>query len=236
LQEQRAVEEELPEGVEKVAAGTVDEVRGFGEGEETTKEGKEGEGDTLKDERTEACEELEEEGEPVGLKGERADEREQRVKELEDEVMEEGQVPKPEYQTIELMELLTGPQRRERREKTGVKIPERKFLNEDRDIQLPDAPPPAPVEMMETEEPARGIQGSFHGRETWDVTFKVGDKVRIEQMLQNTQGELEKPIEQECSVKRFFDIMETWPPNIRSFKFQNDVIPSLLKKVLQEGC
>jgi hypothetical protein len=108
LQEQRAIEEELPEGVEKVATETVDEVRGFGEGEETTKEGKEGEGDTLKDTRTEAREELEEEGAPVGLKGERADERERRVEESEDEVMEEGQAPEPEYQTIELMELLIG--------------------------------------------------------------------------------------------------------------------------------
>jgi hypothetical protein len=44
LQEQRAVEEELPEGVKKVAAEIGDEARGFGEGEETAKEGKEGEG------------------------------------------------------------------------------------------------------------------------------------------------------------------------------------------------
>jgi hypothetical protein len=79
LQEQRAVEEELPEGVEKVATETVDEVWGFGEGEGTAKEGEEGEGDALKDERTEAREELEEEGEPVGLKGERAGKRERRV-------------------------------------------------------------------------------------------------------------------------------------------------------------
>jgi hypothetical protein len=63
----------------------------------------------------------------------------------------------------------------------------------------------------------------------------VGDKVRIEQMMQNARGEIEEPIEQEFSVKRFFDIMETWPPNIRSFKFQNDAIPSLLQKVLKEG-
>jgi hypothetical protein len=128
---------------------------------------------------------LKEGGEPVGLKGERAGERERRVKESEDEVMEEGQAPKPEYQSIELMELLTGAQRRERREKAGVHIPERKLLNEDRDIQLPDAPPPAPAEMMETEEPVRESQDRFQGRETWDVTFKVGDKVRIEQMMQN---------------------------------------------------
>jgi hypothetical protein len=77
-------------------------------------------------------------------------------------------------------------------------------------------------------------QGGFQGRETWDVTFKVGDKVRIEQMLQNAQGEMDEPIEHEFSVKRFFDIMGTWPSNIKSFKFQNDVIPPLLKRVLEE--
>jgi hypothetical protein len=150
--------------------------------------------------------------------------------------MEEGQAPKTEYQTIELAEsVLTGPQRKERRERQEVKIPERELLDAERDIQLPDAPPPAPAEMMETEEPARESQGRFQGRETWDVTFKVGDKVRIEQMLQIVQGEMEEPIEQEFSVKRFFDIMGTWPPNIRSFKFQNDAIPPLLKRVLQDG-
>jgi hypothetical protein len=100
---------------------------------------------------------------------------------------------------------------------------------------LPDAPPPTPTEIMETEEPARESQDRFQGRETWDVAFKVGDKVRIEQMMQNAQGEMEEPIETEFLVKRFFDIMETWPPNIRSFKFQNDEIPPLLKKVLKEG-
>jgi hypothetical protein len=89
--------------------------------------------------------------------------------------------------------------------------------------------------MMETEEPASESQERFQGRETWDVTFKVGDKVRIEQMMQNARGEMEEPIEHEFSVKRFFDIMETWPPHIRSFKFQNDEIPPLLRKVLKEG-
>jgi hypothetical protein len=108
-------------------------------------------------------------------------------------------------------------------------------LDADRDIQLPDAPPPAPAERMETEEPAREDQGRFQGRKTWDVTFKVGDNVRIEQMMQNARWEMEEPIETEFSVKRFFDIMETWPPNIRSFKFQNDAIPPLLKRMLQEG-
>jgi hypothetical protein len=81
--------------------------------------------------------------------------------------MEEGQAPKTEYQTIELAEsVLTGPQRKERRERQEVKIPERELLDAERDIQLPDAPPPAPAEMMETEEPARESQGRFKGRET----------------------------------------------------------------------
>ena len=235
LKEQRAVEEKLPEGVEKGAAETVGEGLGPGEGEKPAKGGKGEEGDALKDERTDAREELEEEREAVGLKDERAGERERSAEEPTDEMMEEGQAPEPEYQTIELAELLTGTQRNERRERTEFKIPERGLLNVDRDIQLPDAPPPAPAEMMETEEPARESQDRFQGRETWDVTFKVGDKVRIEQMMQNAQGEMEEPIETEFSVKRFFDIMETWPPNIRSFKFQNDEIPPLFKKVLKEG-
>jgi hypothetical protein len=59
--------------------------------------------------------------------------------------------------------------------------------------------------------------------------------VWIEQILQNARGEMEEPVEQEFSVKRFFDIMGTWPPHIRSFKFQNVAIPPLLKRVLQEG-
>jgi hypothetical protein len=54
-------------------------------------------------------------------------------------------------------------------------------------------------------------------------------------MMQNARGDLEEPIETKFSVKRFFDIMETWSPNVRSFKFQNDAIPPLLKRVLQEG-
>jgi hypothetical protein len=213
VKEQRAIEEKLPEGVEKAAVETVEEVLGLGVGEKA-KGGEEEEGDALKNERMDAHEELEEEGEAVVLKGERAGERErlgdeQLGKEPIDQVMEEGQAPETEYQTIELAELLTGPQRKERRERQGVKIPERELLDAERDIQLPDAPPPAPAEMMETEEPARDSQVRFQGRETWDVTFKVGDKVRIEQMMQNAQGEMEEPIETEFLVKRFFDIMKT---------------------------
>jgi hypothetical protein len=195
LKEQRAVEDKLPKGVEKGAAETVDGGLEPGEGKKPAKGGKEEEGDALKDERMDAREELEEEGEAVGLKGERACERKRRVEESIDEVMEEGQGPERGYQTIELVELLTGTQRKERRERTGVRIPERELLNVDRDIQLPDAPPPAPAEMMDIEEPARESQGRFQGREIWDVTFKVGDKVPLEQMMQNAQGEMEKPIE-----------------------------------------
>jgi hypothetical protein len=240
VKEQRAIEKKLPEGVERTAVEIVEEVLGPGVGERQAKGDEKEEGDTLQDERTDAREELGEQGEAVVLKGERAGERErlgdeQLGEEPNDEVMEEGQAPETEYQTIELAELLTGPQRKEKRERQGVKIPERERLDVERDIQLPDAPPPAPAEMMETEEPARESQGRFQGREIRDVTFKVGDNVRIEQMLQNAQGEMEEPIEQEFSVKRFFDIMGTWPPNIRSFNLQNDAIPPLLLKVLQEG-
>jgi hypothetical protein len=224
VKEQRAIEKKLPEGVEKAAAEIGEEILGPGVGEKQAKGGEEEEGDTLKSERTGEREELEEEGEAEDLKGERAGEREglgdeQPGEEQNDEVMEEGQAPETEYQTIELAELLTEPQRKERRERQKVKIPERKPLGVECDIQLPDAPPPVLEEMMETEEPVSKSQERFQGRETWDVTFKVGDKVRIEQMMQNARGEMEEPIETEFLVKRFFDIMETWPPNIRSFKF-----------------
>jgi hypothetical protein len=225
----------LPEEIEKAAGETVEEVLRPGERETQAKGNEEDEGEPLKDERTDAREGLEEEGGAGVLKSERAGERKRLGEEQSDEVMEEGQAPESGYQTIELAELLTGPQRRERRERKGVKIPERGPLDADRDIQLPDAPPPAPAERMETEEPAREGQSRFQGRETCDVTFKVGDKVRIEQMMQNARGKMEEPIETEFSVKRFFDIMETWPPNIRSFKFQNDAISPLLKRMLQEG-
>jgi hypothetical protein len=172
VKEQRAIEDKLPEGVEQAAVETVEEVLGPGVGEKQAKGGEEEEGDTLfKNEGTDARKDLGKEGEAVVLKGERAGERErlgdeQLGEELNDEVMEEGQAPKTQYQTIELAELLTGPQRKERRERQGVKIPERELLDAERDIQLPDAPPPAPAEMMETEEPARESQGRFQGRET----------------------------------------------------------------------
>jgi hypothetical protein len=130
VKEQRALEEKLPEGVGRAAVEIVEEVLGPGVGEKQAERGKEDEGDTLKNERTDAREKLEEEGEAVELKGERAGEREglgdeQLGGEPNDEVMEEGQAPETEYQTIELAELLTGPQRKERRERQEVKIPER---------------------------------------------------------------------------------------------------------------
>jgi hypothetical protein len=76
VKEQRAIEEKLPEGVERAAVEIVEEVMGPGVGERQAKGGEEEEGDTLKNERADAREELEEEGEAVVLKGERAGERE----------------------------------------------------------------------------------------------------------------------------------------------------------------
>jgi hypothetical protein len=104
----------MPEGVERTAVEIVEEVLGPGVGERQAKGGEKEEGDTLQDERTDAREELGEQGEAVVLKGERAGERErlgdeQLGEEPKDEVMEEGQAPETEYQTIKLAELLTGP-------------------------------------------------------------------------------------------------------------------------------
>jgi hypothetical protein len=139
VKEQLAIEKKLPEGVERTAVEIVEEVLEPGVGERQAKGGEKEEGDTLQDERTDAREELGKQGEAVVLKGERAGERkrlgdEQLGEEPNDEVMEEGQMPQTEYQTIELAELLTGPQRKERRERQGVKIPEWERLDAERDI------------------------------------------------------------------------------------------------------
>jgi hypothetical protein len=166
VKEQRAIEKQLPEGVEQAAAEIGEEILGPGVGEKQAKGGEEEEGDPLKSERAGEREDLEEEGEAEDLKGERAGEREglgdeQPGEEQNDEVMEEGQALETEYQTIELAELLTEPQRKERRERQEVKIPERKPLGAECDIQLPDAPPPVLEEMMETEEPATKSQERY---------------------------------------------------------------------------
>jgi hypothetical protein len=143
VKEQRAIEKKLPEGVEQAAVEIGEKVLEPGVGETQAKGGEEEEGDTLKSERAGECEEKEEEGEAEDLKGERAGEREglgdeQPGEEQNDEVMEEGQAPETEYQTIELAELLRNPQRKERRERQEVKIPEREPLGAECNIQLPD--------------------------------------------------------------------------------------------------
>jgi hypothetical protein len=129
--------------------------------ERQTRGDEEREEEPLKGERADAHEGSEEgeEKEAKKSKGERAGEREglgeePLREEQEEEMMEGGQAPKTEYQTIELAELLTGPQRKKRRERHEVNISEWEPLGAERDIQLPDAPPPALEEMMETEEPA----------------------------------------------------------------------------------
>jgi hypothetical protein len=222
LEEQRAVEKKSPEEVGQTTTETGKEILKLGMDENQARKG-------------------EERGSEL-LKGERSDERERQAGEeqprgdQDEEMMEEGQQQETEYgESIKLVELLTRPQRKEWGGRQEVKTPEPRALDAERDIQLPDAPPPAPTEMMDTQEPVSKSQDRFKGRETWDITFKVGDKVDIEQMMQNARGEMEVPIESEFSVKRFFDIMETWPPHIRSFKIQNDESPPLLRKVLKEG-
>lgn len=185
--------------------------------------------------------EKEEKGEEKGLEDEHPVEGERpgegRPRENGDEeMMEEGQAPKTEFESVELLDLLTRPQKEERSgHQEEIKIRGLRPLEEGHDVQLPDAPPPAPMEKMDTSEPAQVAQGRFEGRETWDITIKVGDKVRIEQMTQNARGEMEEPIEMEFSIERFFDTMETWPRYIRSFKFQNDEVPPLFKQALRRG-
>jgi hypothetical protein len=184
VKEQRAIEKKLPEGVEQAAVEIGEEVLGPGVGEKQAKGDKKEEGDTLKSERAGECEELEEEGEAEDLKGKRAGEREglgdeQPGEEQNDEVMEEGQAPETEYQTIELAELLTEPQRKERRERHEVNIPERKPLGAECDIQLPNASPPVLEEMMETEEPASESQERFQGEKRgmsplkWEIKYAL---------------------------------------------------------------
>jgi hypothetical protein len=102
VQEQRAIEKKLPEGVEQAAAEIGEEILGPGVGGKQANGGEEEEGDTLKSERANEREELEEEGEAEDLKGERAGERkglgdEQPGEEQNDEVVEEGQAPETEY-------------------------------------------------------------------------------------------------------------------------------------------
>jgi hypothetical protein len=168
LEEQRAEGRKRPEEIEQEAMETEEGVLKPGAEERQTRGDEEREEEPLKGERADEHEGSEEgeEKEAEKVKGKRAGEREglgeePPREEQEEEMMEEGQAPEAEYQTIELAELLTGPQRKERRERQEVKISEREPLGAERDIQLPDAPPPTPAEMMETEEPASESQDCF---------------------------------------------------------------------------
>jgi hypothetical protein len=72
-------------------------------------------------------------------------------------------------------------------------------------VDLPDAPPAAPVEMMDVQ--VQMGENIFQGRQTWDMTFLSTGYVRVE---------------------KFFKMKSEWPPNIRGFKFQNEALPALL--------
>jgi hypothetical protein len=173
LEDQRAVEKKLPEEVKQVAMETEEGVlKPGGEGKQA-REGEEKEAETLKGERAGEREGLVEgeEREAETLKGERAGEREGSEdepprEEQEDERMEEGQEQETEYESLELRELLTGPPKKELGGRQEVKSPELKPSEAERDIQLPDAPPPAPEEIMETKGLASESQDRFQGRET----------------------------------------------------------------------
>jgi hypothetical protein len=141
LEDQRAVEKKLPEEVKQVAMETEEEVLKPGAEGKQTREGEEKEAETLKGERAREREGLleGEEREAETLKGKRAGERkgpeEKRPRgEQDEEMMEEGQAQETEYQTIELVELLTRTQGKERGERQHVKIPERKPSEAERDI------------------------------------------------------------------------------------------------------
>jgi hypothetical protein len=72
-------------------------------------------------------------------------------------------------------------------------------------------------------------RGQFRRRETWDVTFlAAGGLVRVQKLVQNEDGKIEHLVEISTSTENFFKM--DWPPHIRGFKFQNDVLPPLLRK------
>jgi hypothetical protein len=95
-------------------------------------------------------------------------------------------------------------------------------------LELPVAPPPVPVEMKDVQ--VQAGEGTFQGRETWDVTFLPTGYVRMEKSIMNSQGQFEEPSEETMSVEKFFRTKSTWPPYIRAFKFQNEALPPLLGK------
>jgi hypothetical protein len=93
-------------------------------------------------------------------------------------------------------------------------------------VDLPDAPPAAPVEMMD--EQVRMGENIFQGRETWDATFLSTGYVRMEKLRMDSQGQFEEPSEETMSAEKFFKMKSEWPPNIRGFEFQNEALPALL--------
>jgi hypothetical protein len=98
-------------------------------------------------------------------------------------------------------------------------------------LGIPEAPPPAPVEMINVQ--VQTGKGSFRG-ETWEVTFLSTGFVRVEIHVMNVQGELEEPTTIEMSVEKFFRTKSTWSPNIRSFKFQNEALPPILSTAMDK--
>jgi hypothetical protein len=95
-------------------------------------------------------------------------------------------------------------------------------------VDLPDAPPAAPVEMMDVQ--VQMGENIFQGRETWDVKFLSTGYVRVEKLRMDSQGQFEEPSEETMSAEKFFKMKSEWPPNIRGFKFQNEALPALLDR------
>jgi hypothetical protein len=85
--------------------------------------------------------------------GEREVTKEERPKwEHDEEIMEEGQPPETEYESVELVELLKGPKRKSGASTQRLKLQGQGFYKlAKRDIELPDALPPPLVEMMDTQ-------------------------------------------------------------------------------------
>jgi hypothetical protein len=95
-------------------------------------------------------------------------------------------------------------------------------------VDLPDAPPASPVEMMDVQ--VQMGKNIFQGRETWDVTFLSTGYVRVQKLRMDSQGQFEEPSEETMSAEKFFKMRSEWPPNIRGFKFQNEALPALLDR------
>lgn len=89
---------------------------------------------------------------------------------------------------MELAALLTGYQEKEQIKQTEFKAPAPGTFEAARDVQMPVAPPPALVEMMDMQVQLGESGGPFEGRETWDVPFQASGQVRIGKMVLNARG------------------------------------------------